>query len=142
MPNTFHDVPSLPRVPIYRQVSIAPPGSTVYVAGQVAVDESGQVVGEGDLAAQVEQCYLNVAAALAAADATFDDVVKVTVYLTDWAPEKMGLFVDGATRAGQRLGSDSLLQAPLTGLGVAALAEPGLLVEVEVVAVLRDRDQG
>lgn len=138
MPHAFIDPPGLPRVDLYRQVSVAAPGSTIHVAGQVAVDAEGRPVGGDDLAAQAEQCYLNVGTALAAAGASFDDVVKVTVYLIDWSPEKMGPFVEGVERAARTLGSESLLQAPLTGIGVAALAAPGLLVEVEVVAVISD----
>ncbi|WP_182525141.1 RidA family protein [Nocardioides dongkuii] len=136
MPHLFIDPPELPQVDLYHQVSVAAPGRLVHVAGQVAVDAHGQVVGEDDLAAQTEQCYLNLAAALAAAGATFDDVVKVTVYLVDWTPGKLASYLDGVNRAAERLGSDSLLQAPLTGIGVAALANPSLLVEVEVVAVV------
>ena len=57
----------LPEVGIYRQVSVATGSRLVHVAGQVAVDADGTRVGDGDLTAQVEQCYLNVATALAAA---------------------------------------------------------------------------
>jgi enamine deaminase RidA (YjgF/YER057c/UK114 family) len=124
----------LPEVPIYRQVSVATGSRLVHVAGQVAVDADGTMVGEGDLAAQVEQCYLNVATALAEVGGSFDDVVKLTVYLVDWTPGKMPLFADGVARASATLGVTPL--PPLTGIGVAALAEPGLLVEVEATAVL------
>jgi enamine deaminase RidA (YjgF/YER057c/UK114 family) len=124
----------LPEVPIYRQVSVATGSRIVSVAGQVAVDADGTMVGEGDLAAQVEQCYLNVATALAEVGGSFDDVVKLTVYLVDWTPDKMPLFADGVARASATLGVTPL--PPLTGIGVAALAEPGLLVEVEATAVL------
>ena len=92
-------------------------------------------MGEGDFAAQVEQCYLNVGTALAEVGATFDDLAKLTVYLVDWAPEKMALFVEGVARAAATLGVD-VPMAPLTGIGVAALAEPDVMVEVEAIAVL------
>jgi hypothetical protein len=46
-------------------------------------------------AAQVEQCYLNIATALAVASATFDDVPKVTIHAVDWVPDKMPLLLDG-----------------------------------------------
>ena len=124
----------LPEVPIYRQVSVATGSRIVSVAGQVAVDADGTMVGEGDLAAQVEQCYRNVATALAEVGGSLDDVVKLTVYLVDWTPDKMPLFADGVARASATLGVTPL--PPLTGIGVAALAEPGLLVEVEATAVL------
>lgn len=108
----------------------------MFVAGQVAHDADGNPVGAGDLAAQVEQCYVNVATALAAAGASFDDVAKLTVYVVDWTPEKMPLLGEGLARAAERLGVPTLPAPPLTGIGVAALAEPDLLVEVEATAVV------
>jgi enamine deaminase RidA (YjgF/YER057c/UK114 family) len=124
----------LPKVDIYRQVSVATGSRLVFIAGQVARDADGARVGEGDLTAQVEQCYLNIGTALAEVSATFDDVAKLTVYLVDWTPDKMPLFVEGVARASAKLGVTSF--PPLTGVGVAALAEPDLLVEVEATAVL------
>lgn len=124
----------LPKVDIYRQVSVASGSRLVFIAGQVARDADGGKVGEGDFAAQVEQCYLNIGTALAEVGGSFDDVVKLTVYLVDWTPDKMPLFVEGAARAAAKLGVTPL--PPLTGVGVAALAEPDMLVEIEATAVL------
>jgi enamine deaminase RidA (YjgF/YER057c/UK114 family) len=124
----------LPQVDIYRQVSVATGSKLIFVAGQIACDADGNTVGVGDLAAQVEQCYLNVATALAEVGGSFEDVAKLTVYLVDWTPDKMPLFVDGVSRAAAKLGATPL--PPLTGIGVAALAAPGLLVEVEATAVV------
>jgi enamine deaminase RidA (YjgF/YER057c/UK114 family) len=131
---TLINPPGLPTVDIYKQVSVATGSKLVFLAGQVARNAEGDTVGAGDLAAQVEQCYLNVGAALAAAGATFDDVAKLTVYLVDWSPDKMAAFAEGAARASATLGITAL--PPLTGIGVAALAEPDMLVEVEAVAVI------
>jgi len=134
MPITLVNPERLPEVDLYRQVSVATGSKLVFIAGQIARDADGNKVGEGDFAAQVEQCYLNVGTALAAAGATFDDVVKLTVYLVDWTPDKMPLFAAGVARAAEKLGVTPA--APLTGVGVAALAEPDVLVEVEATAVL------
>jgi enamine deaminase RidA (YjgF/YER057c/UK114 family) len=134
MPINLVNPEGLPKVDIYHQVSVATGSKLVFIAGQVAIDADGNPVGEGDLAAQVEQCYLNVGTALAEVGATFDDVAKLTVYLVDWTPDKMPLFVEGVTRASAKLGVTPA--APLTGIGVAALAEPDLLVEVEATAVI------
>ena len=60
-------------------------GNLVWTAGQLAYDENGDLVGEGDVAAQTEQTLRNVEAALRVAGATMADVVKVTVWLTDTA---------------------------------------------------------
>ncbi|RJL23012.1 RidA family protein [Bailinhaonella thermotolerans] len=124
----------LPKPEVYRQMSIATGSRLVFLAGQVARDADGGRVGEGDLAAQVEQCYLNVATALAEAGGSFDDVAKLTIYVVDWSPAKMPLLGEGVARAASRLGVDPV--KPITLLGVAALGEPDLLVEVEATAVL------
>jgi len=124
----------LPTVEVYHQVAVATGSKLVFTAGQVAVGSTGATVGVGDLAAQVEQCYVNVGTALGEAGATFDDVVKFTVYVVDLTPDKMPLFANGVARASARLGVT--LQAPLTGIGVGALASPDYLAEVEATAVI------
>jgi enamine deaminase RidA (YjgF/YER057c/UK114 family) len=125
----------LPKVDIYRQVSVATGSKLVFIAGQVARDSDGVGIGEGDLAAQVEQCYLNIGTALAEVGGSFGDVAKLTVYVVDLTPDKMPLFVEGVARAAVKLGVVTPMP-PLTGVGVAALAEPDLLVEVEATAVI------
>lgn len=131
---TFTNPAGLPANDVYHQVSVATGSTTVYLAGQVAWDADGATVGAGDLAAQVEQCYRNVATALAGVGASFDDVVKLTVYVVDWTPDKMPLFLDGVARAAASLGRTPT--PPGTLIGVAALHSPEHLVEVEVVAVV------
>ncbi|MFD7614223.1 RidA family protein [Streptomyces sp. NPDC059828] len=124
----------LPKIDAYRQVSVATGSRLVFIAGQVAWDAEGATVGEGDLAAQVEQCYLNVATALAGVGASFDDVAKLNVHVVDWAPEKMPQLMEGLTRAATKLGTTAA--PPATLLGVAALDVPEHLVEIEATAVL------
>ncbi|MFE3828381.1 RidA family protein [Streptomyces sp. NPDC059092] len=124
----------LPETDVYRQVAIATGSKLVFIAGQVAWDAEGVTVGEGDLAAQVEQCYLNVGTALAGAGGSFDDVAKLTVYVVDWTPDKMPRILEGIARAAAKLGVTPM--APGTLLGVTALDVPGHLVEVEATAVL------
>ncbi|MEU9762587.1 RidA family protein [Streptomyces sp. NPDC047985] len=124
----------LPEVDVYRQVSVASGSKLVFIAGQVAWDAKGATVGEGDLAAQVEQCYLNIGTALAAAGGSFDDVAKLTVHVVDWTPDKMPLLLEGISRAAAKLGAAPV--PPATLLGVAALDIPDHLVEIEATAVL------
>ncbi|WP_369222346.1 RidA family protein [Streptomyces sp. R39] len=124
----------LPEIDVYRQVSIATGSKLVFIAGQVAWDAEGTTVGEGDLAAQVEQCYLNIGTALAAAGGSFDDVAKLTVYVVDWTPGKMPPLLEGISRAAAKLGSAPV--PPATLLGVAALDVPDHLVEIEATAVI------
>jgi enamine deaminase RidA (YjgF/YER057c/UK114 family) len=124
----------LPKPEVYRQLSIATGSKLVFMAGQVARDADGNPVGEGDLAAQVEQAYLNIGTGLAAIGGSFDNVAKLTAYVVDWSPDKMALLGEGVTRAAAKLGIDPI--KPITLLGVAALGEPDLLVEVEATAVM------
>ncbi|SFD26227.1 RidA family protein [Streptomyces aidingensis] len=137
---TLMNPSGLPRIDAYRQVSVATGGKLVFVAGQVAWDENGVNVGEGDLAAQVEQCYLNIATALAGANGSFDDVVKLTVYVVDWTPGKMPLLMEGIGRAAAKLGGTPV--PPATLLGVAALDVPEHLVEIEATAVVGEDRAG
>ncbi|MFY7065309.1 RidA family protein [Nocardiopsis changdeensis] len=134
MPVQLLNPSALPRPEAYAQVSIAEGSRLVFVSGQVARDADGNPVGEGDLAAQSEQAYANVHAAVTAAGGTFADIAKLTVHVVDWKPEKTAPLVEGAMRAARRLGFDPV--RPITLLGAAALGEPDLLVEVEAVAVL------
>ncbi|WP_280219306.1 RidA family protein [Nocardia neocaledoniensis] len=124
----------LPKPEVYWQMAAATGSRLVFLAGQVARDADGNPVGAGDFAAQVEQAYLNVATALAAAGGPFDDVAKLTIYVVDWNADKFPLLGEGVARAAAKLGVDPV--KPITLLGVAALGEPDLLVEVEATAVL------
>ncbi|MFF0227262.1 RidA family protein [Streptomyces sp. NPDC004629] len=124
----------LPEIDVYRQVSVASGSKLVFIAGQVAWDADGVTVGKDDLAAQVEQCYLNVGTALSAVGGSFHDVAKLTVHVVDWTPDRMPLLLAGIDRAAARLGFTPV--PPATLLGVAALDIPEHLVEVEAVAVL------
>ncbi|MEU9012178.1 RidA family protein [Streptomyces sp. NPDC048479] len=124
----------LPEIDAYRQVSIATGSKLVFIAGQVAWDVDGVTVGEGDLASQVEQCYLNIGTALAEVGASFDDVAKLTVYVVDWTPDKMPMLMEGLGRAAAKLGVTATPPASL--LGVAALDVPEHLVEVEATAII------
>ncbi|MFF5175374.1 RidA family protein [Micromonospora sp. NPDC000089] len=131
---SFVNPEGLPAVDLYRHVAVATGAKQVFIAGQVAVDAHGGTVGVGNLTAQVEQCYLNVATALAGVGGSFDDVVRLTVYIVDWTPDKMTPLLDGITRAATKLGIIPV--PPFTGLGVSALAGPDYLVEVEATAVM------
>ncbi|WP_002630539.1 RidA family protein [Cystobacter fuscus] len=117
----------------YRQVAIATGTRQVHVAGQVAYDANGQLVARGDLAGQVAQAYRNVAIALAAAGATFSDVVRLTVYVVDWKREMISDFLAGIEQVAEEL---KIAPAPASLIGVSVLFEPGVLVEIEATAVV------
>lgn len=134
MPVELINPPGIPEPLGYAQVGVATGSRTVYVSGQVARTADGAHVAPGDLAGQVEQAYTNVLAALAGAGATYADVAKVTVYVVGLTEAKLGPFVQGAMRVAETHGIDPT--KPMTMIGVAALSEPDLLVEVEAIAVL------
>ncbi|TFV52395.1 RidA family protein [Blastococcus sp. TF02A_35] len=134
MPVELLNPEGLPKPDVYAQVSVSTGTRIVHLAGQVARTADGEPVGAGDLAAQVAQAYLNVATALAAAGATFDDVAALTVYVVDWSPEKLQDLGAGVVSVADRLGGSPV--RPVTLVGVSALGEPDLLVEVQAVAVL------
>ena len=87
--------------------------------------------GKGDLAAQAEQVYRNVGLALKGAGATFNDLVKINVYVVNFKPEHRDLM--SQTRA-RHVNKDNPPASTL--VGVQALAKPEFLVEVEAVAVI------
>jgi 2-iminobutanoate/2-iminopropanoate deaminase len=105
-------------------------GGFLYVSGIVAVDGQGRLVGGGDVVAQTRQVLDNMRAVLAAGGCRFEDVVKVTIFLTDIDdrpkinPLRQEAF--GATRP-----ASTLVEVP-------NLAVPGAKVEIECVALVRD----
>ncbi len=102
--------------------------SVVFVSGQGPLNADGEVVGEGDFEVQTRQSFDNLRAVLEQAGATFSDVVKIGVYLTDIA--RVSDF--GRIKADYIAGA----QPASTALGVAALAIPSMMLEVEAIAVL------
>ncbi|MCX4716960.1 RidA family protein [Streptomyces virginiae] len=104
-------------------------GRFVAVSGQCALDERGEVVGEGDPAAQARQVFENLRRCLAAAGATFDDVVKLTYFVTDVAHLPAVREARDAVIPADRLPASSAVE-------VSALFRPELLVEIEAFAVV------
>ena len=67
----------------YSHVAEISSGRTIFIAGQIALDKSGSVVGKGDFGAQATQVFENLKLALASVGATFDNMVKVNTHVTD-----------------------------------------------------------
>lgn len=116
--------------PAFSQVVAAKGARTIYVSGQVAIDQNGKTVGGGDLAAQTEQVMRNLGLALEAAGAGFKDVVKIVTYVVDYKPEHRATI--GQVRS-QFLSKSNPPASTL--LGISALASPEWLIEIEAVAV-------
>ncbi len=115
----------------YSQIVEVAGGTTLYIAGQVAWDGQGQVVGRGDFEAQARQVFTNLRTALAAVGATPSDLVKIGIYVVDHDAEKLAII---------RQTRDSILMADpppaSTLLGVHRLALPELMIEADAIAVV------
>jgi len=101
------------------------------VSGQVAQDESGELVGPGDPAAQARQVFENLRRCLAQVGAGFGDVVKLTFFVLDVADLP-------AVRAARDAVIDTARPPASTAVQVAALFAPGYLLEVEAWALVDD----
>ena len=121
---------SLPPSPGYSQaVEIHKGARFIYIAGQVAMDHNGKLVGEGDFKAQAKQTFENLKAALQASGAGFDNVVKLNSYFVDMTQlpafrEVRDSYINTATPPAS------------TAVKVAGLFRDGFLLEVEAVAVV------
>jgi enamine deaminase RidA (YjgF/YER057c/UK114 family) len=121
--------PSLVKPNGYTHVVVAPDGRTVYVAGQVAFDSTGQLVGGNDFKAQAERVFQNLRRALGSVGGSLDDVVKTTTFVTD--EKHVALLRDIRLKY-----LDAAHPPANTLVVVSSLARPTLLVEIEAVAVL------
>jgi reactive intermediate/imine deaminase len=118
--------------PYAHVVTVPPGGRLVYCAGAVSLGPDGQVVAEGDIVGQTRQVMENLRLALAAAGATFDDVIKVTNYVVDVNDWRQVLPVR-AEYLTEPYPASSFVE-------VSALMFPELLIEIEAVAVVFDED--
>jgi 2-iminobutanoate/2-iminopropanoate deaminase len=121
--------PGLVRPNGYTHVVVAADGRTAYIAGQVAFDSTGAIVGAGDFQAQAERVFVNLGVALASVGASFGDILKTTTYVTD--PKHVALLREIRTRH-----LDRARPPANTLLVVAGLARPELLLEIEAVVAL------
>ena len=107
-------------------------GGFLYISGMLPVDANGDLVGAGDVVRQAEQVLDNVGEVLMAAGATFDDVVRVGVYLLNVA-DRPAVNTVRRRYFGEARPASTLV-------GVSALAVPVAVVEIEAVALLPRRD--
>jgi enamine deaminase RidA (YjgF/YER057c/UK114 family) len=122
--------PELGTPPGYSQVVDAPASRIVFISGQAAVDRNGAVVGKGDFAAQAEQVFKNLGAALQAANCTASDLVKMTVFLRD-----MGDLAKYREARNRFFATVTPPAAPaITLVEVSKLYGPDFLIEIEAVA--------
>jgi enamine deaminase RidA (YjgF/YER057c/UK114 family) len=116
----------------YTQVVVATGSRLVFVAGQVAEDDDGNVVGRGDLAVQARRAFDNVGRALVGARARPDHVAKITIFVVSFRHEHL----PAIEAARVELFKD---HKPVDALiGVETLAHPGCLIEIDAIAVVDD----
>jgi reactive intermediate/imine deaminase len=112
----------------YSHIAEVSGGRTIYIAGQVAFDNSGKVVGKGDFSAQATQVFENLKLALAEVGATFENVVKVNTYVTDMS-HMQTLRQIRARYYGKNAPASTLVE-------IGRLASPDLMIEIEAIAVV------
>jgi enamine deaminase RidA (YjgF/YER057c/UK114 family) len=117
---------------LFSQVVIAEgsPLRVIAVSGQVGVDRSQAVSGDGSFPAQVDGAFKNLVVALSAASSSVAEVVKLTIYVVGYSYEKAGIIRE---TMGRHFGSRPLPACSL--IGVEALARPEFQVEVEALAI-------
>lgn len=112
----------------YAHVVVTTRQKTVYIAGQLARDSNGGIVGKGDMRAQVRQVCENIKAALASVGATFADVVQTQTFVTSWAEYRKASDV--------RLEYFGAAVPTSTTIQISELASPEFMVEINAIAVL------
>lgn len=116
----------------FSHATVSEGGRLLHLAGQVAWDKEGKLVGGDDLAAQARQCLANLAEVLADQGATPADLVRIRTYVVNHTPDKLGPV------AGELMAFyGDATPAPNTWIGVPALALPEFLVEIEGTALLK-----
>jgi enamine deaminase RidA (YjgF/YER057c/UK114 family) len=120
---------TMPKSVGYSQIATVSGGTIVFISGQVALDNSGNVVGKDDFRTQAEQVFSNLGTAMKAVGGNFSDVVKLNYYLVDLShlPELRDVRDKYITVSNPPTS---------TAVQVTRLFRPEFLVEVEAVAVL------
>lgn len=115
-------------------VTVSGPVKLVYVSGQVSYDRDGHVIGRGDMKAQAEQVFRSLKHNLAAAGATWADVVKLNGYMVNMNPDNVNLYREVRSRY------INFPDMPASTLvGVSALVHEDLLLEVELIAAIPEK---
>lgn len=127
----FVNPPQIPPSTNYTHVVVTNARRTVYISGQVPLDEHGNLVGENDVGAQTAQVFENIKIALESVGATLEDIVKLTTYIVETADVQ-------AVRDARRRYITAENPPAHTAVPVSRLFRPDFLVEIEAIAVLPD----
>ena len=107
-------------------------GKTIYIGGQDAVNAEGEIIGKGNMAEQTEQVMKNLQTTLSACGATFDNLVKLTIYIVQGQDLYSGFQVS------QKFFGNSTNPPAVSVLVVAGLANPDFLVEIDAIAFISE----
>jgi enamine deaminase RidA (YjgF/YER057c/UK114 family) len=124
-PDTLNRNPAFTNV-----VVVTGPVKTIYVGGQDAVDATGHIVGKGDIRLQAEQVFQNLQAALAAAGATLENVIKWNILIVQ------GQSLPAGFEVFQRVWGRRANPPAITVMYVAGLANPDFLIEMDAIAII------
>ncbi|MFB0842068.1 RidA family protein [Paenibacillus oleatilyticus] len=124
----FRNPQSMPPANGYTQVVEVRNGRTIYVSGQVAMNQNGKLVGPGDLAAQTRQVFENIKAALESSGVSFNDVVKLTFFVTDIAQMQIVRDIRDSYVNTKNPPASSAVE-------VSKLVNEHFLIEIEAIAV-------
>lgn len=109
-------------------------GGTIYMSGQVSMNEKGEVIGKGDLRTQTQQVFENISKCLKAVDATFADIAKMNTYVVNMKPEDLPVIRE------VRMKYLNTEHPPASTLvGVTALANLDLLIEIELIVTKKNK---
>jgi enamine deaminase RidA (YjgF/YER057c/UK114 family) len=121
----------LSKNPAFSQViTIQGKGKTIYIGGQDAINAQGEIVGKEDIAKQTEQVMKNLQTALVAVGATFENLVKLSIYIVQGQDLSLGF------KASQKFLGHLKNPPVISGFFVSALARPDYLVEIDATAFI------
>ena len=130
----FINPDDLPKNPAFTNViTVTGPAKTIYIGGQDSVDESGTIIGKGNIKLQTEQVLKNLQAALKAADAGPEHVIKWNLYVVQ------GQSIQAGFEAFQQFWGRRPNPPAITMAFVSALANPDFLVEMDAIAVVPEK---
>lgn len=121
-----------PVAPLYAQISIAPAGPLAFIAGQVAINAEGRLVGEGDHRLQAEQCFRNLKSALDALGVGTEHVVRMGLHVVRHHDELLAPIFE----AGHAVFGQSWPVCASIFLGVERLGHADWLVEIDAIVSL------
>lgn len=115
-------------------VTVSGNAKTIYIGGQNAINSEGQLIGRDNFELQTKQVLENIKIALASENATFNDVIKLNIYMVEGCDSAVGF------KAFKETVGEMEKPPLITVLKVAGLANPSCLIEIDAIAVVEERE--